>query len=44
MRGTPAEFGKTLEDQFRLDLGPAFGGETNRVLAREVFEPVALRV
>ena len=42
MRGTDTELAKTLEDQFRLDLGPPFGRETNRVLAREVVEPVAL--
>ena len=41
-RETHTEFGKTLEDQLVLDLGQAFGGETNRGLAREVVEPVAL--
>ena len=44
MRGTHAELAKTLEDQLILDLGLAFGGETNRGLAREVVEPVALPV
>ena len=39
--GTHAELAKTLEDQLRLDLGPAWGGETNRVLVREVVERVA---
>ena len=42
-RETHAELAKTLEDQLRLDLGLAFGGETNVVLPREVVEPVALR-
>ena len=41
-RETDAELAKTLEDQLRLDLGLAFGRETNRVRPREVVEPVAL--
>ena len=40
-RETAAELANTLEDQLRLDLGPPFGGETNRGLAREVVERVA---
>ena len=42
MRETAAELAKTLEDQLVLDLGLAFGRETNAVLPREVVEPVAL--
>ena len=41
VRGTAAELAKTLEDQLRLDLGLAFGRETNRVRPREVVERVA---
>ena len=40
-RGTDAELPKTLDGRSVLDLGPAFGGETNRGLAREVVERVA---
>ena len=43
-RETDAELAKTLEDQLRLDLGLAFGGEMIRGAPREVVEPVALRV
>ena len=40
-RGTHAEFGKPLQTWCVLDLGPPFGRETNRGLAREVVERVA---
>ena len=40
-RETAAEVAKTLEGRCVLDLGPPFGGETNRVLVREVVERVA---
>ena len=39
-RETHAELAKTLEGQLVLDLRPAFGGEINRVLVREVVERV----
>ena len=43
-RETDAELAKTLEGRCVLDLGPPFGGDTNRGLVREVVEPVALPV